>query len=138
EEDLPAVTGRGDARSPVHVDPDVALVRPGRLAGVQSHAHADRPAGERFAHRRRRSERVGRPGERDEERVPLSVHLDATVPCERRAGGAGHPPRQPPVVPGPAGPLPRRPPPEEPRRAPPRRKKKGGPPPPATASPRRD
>jgi hypothetical protein len=52
---------------------------------VQSHAHSDRSVGERFARRRRRSQRVGRLRERDEERITSCLHLDATVPCERLA-----------------------------------------------------
>jgi hypothetical protein len=72
----------GDAGSPVDVDPDVSLVGHRRLAGVQSHAHADRPVGECLAGRCRRRQRVGCLRERDEERVSLRAHLDAAIAGE--------------------------------------------------------
>src|SRR5919108_5320068 len=79
DEDLPAVAGSGDPRGAVDVDPDVALVGQGRLAGVHSHAHANPPFGERVARRGRCGERIGSLRERDEKRIPLCVDLDPAV-----------------------------------------------------------
>src|SRR5581483_7234180 len=47
EQHLAAVTGRGDASGSMDVDPDVALVRRGRLAGVETHPDLHRPRRER-------------------------------------------------------------------------------------------
>ena len=80
QEDLPAVPGGGDARRAVDVDPDVALLGYDRLARVEPHAHADRPAAERCLPIGGGRDRVGGARERDEERVALRVHLDAAVP----------------------------------------------------------
>jgi hypothetical protein len=85
QKDLAAVTGSGDARRTMHIDPDVTLVRFGRLARMQSHSHSDRSVGQRFPRRRRCRQRIGRLRERDEARVPLRPHLDAPVACERLA-----------------------------------------------------
>src|SRR5206468_9275056 len=87
EEDLVAVRERGDARSAVDVLADVALFGRGRGARVQAHAHADRARLEAVARRlrsRRRSSGCGKP---DEERVALSVDLDAAVRRRRLAHG---------------------------------------------------
>ena len=83
EDDLPAVGGRGDARGAMHVDPHVALVGDDWLAGVDSNAHPDRARLERLPRLGCRGDRVGRPGERDEEGVALRVDLDAVVSRER-------------------------------------------------------
>ena len=83
EDDLPAVGRRGDPRRAVDVDPHVALVRDDRLAGVDSHADADRAPLERLTPVGCRGDRVGGSGERDEEGVTLRVDLDAAVPRER-------------------------------------------------------
>ena len=82
QEHLPAVPGGGDPRRPVDVDADVALLGYDRLAGVEPHAHADRPAAERRLPVGGGRDRLGGARERDEERVALRVHLDAAVPCE--------------------------------------------------------
>ena len=74
--------GGGDARRAVDVDPDVALLGHDRLARVEPHAHADRPAAERRLPVGGGRDRVGGARERDEERVALRVHLDAAVPRE--------------------------------------------------------
>ena len=66
-------------RGTVDVDPDVALLRDERLAGVHSHAHAYRGGAERGLRAACRSNRVRRAREREEERVSLRVHLDAAV-----------------------------------------------------------
>ena len=80
QEYLAAVPGGGDPRGTVDVDPDVALLGYDRLARVEPHAHADRPAAERSLPVGGGRDRVGGARERDEERVPLRVHLDAAVP----------------------------------------------------------
>ena len=82
DENLAAVTGSGDARSAMHVDPDVAFLGHHRLARVQSHAHSDRSVSERFARRLGRSQRVGRLRKRYEEGVSLCAYLDATMASE--------------------------------------------------------
>jgi hypothetical protein len=79
DEDLSAITGGGDARRPKNVGPDVLVLGEKGRSGMQSHAHADRPRLERLCDlgcSRERS-RCGR--KRDEERVALRVHLDATI-----------------------------------------------------------
>jgi hypothetical protein len=49
---------------------------------VDPHSHADGGRFERFASLRRGRDRVGCPRERDEERIPLRVDLDAGVALE--------------------------------------------------------
>ena len=88
EDDLPAVRGGRDPRRAVDVDPDVALVRHDRLAGVDAHAHADRARLERVARVGGRGHGVRCARERDEERVALRVDLDAVVSRERISQGA--------------------------------------------------
>ena len=88
DENLAAVTGGGDARSAMHIEPDVSLLGDQRLPGVQSDAHSDRSAGERLACRRRRRQRIGGPRKRDEERVALCIDLDAAEAMELLAQGA--------------------------------------------------
>ena len=75
----------GDTRTLVHVEADVTLVRQPRLARVQPHAHANRPACKCALGVRSSGDRVRRAGERDEERITLRVDLDALVSGERRA-----------------------------------------------------
>src|SRR5262249_56608249 len=82
DEDLAAVTGGGDARSAMHVQPDVSLVGYERLARVQSDAYPNRSFGERFARRLRRRQRVGSFRKRYAERVSLRADLHATVARE--------------------------------------------------------
>jgi hypothetical protein len=84
------VAGRGDPRAAVDVHAHVPLLGQLRLAGVQSHAHTHRRVGQRLPGALGRGEGVGGPGEGDEERVALRVHLDAAVGRERVA-------QQPPV-----------------------------------------
>ena len=83
EQHLPAVARCGDPRGAVDVDPDVALVGHDGLPRVEPHANADRTVVERRLPLGGRGKRVGRAGERDEERVALRVDLDAAVPRER-------------------------------------------------------
>ena len=86
---LAAVGAGGDPGGAVHVCAHVALVRQVRRAGVQAHAHADRPGGERTLPLGRRLERARGGGEDVEEGVPLGVHLHAAVTGE---GFAQEPP----------------------------------------------
>ena len=80
QEHLPAVPGGGDPRRPVHVEPDVALVGPERLARVQAHPHAHRAVRKRALRVGGGRHGVGRAREGDEERVALRVDLDPVVP----------------------------------------------------------
>ena len=79
QEHLPPVPGGRDPRRPVHVEPDIALVRPERLAGVQPHPHAHRAARKRALRVGGGGHGVGRAREGDEERVALRVDLDPVV-----------------------------------------------------------
>ncbi len=79
----PPVGSGGDPRRPVDVDPDVALVRHERLAGVDPHAYPDRAAFERVSCFCRRGNGAGGSRKRDEERIALGVHLDTVMPRER-------------------------------------------------------
>jgi hypothetical protein len=78
DENLAAVTGGGDPRSAMHIDPDVSLVGHGRLARMQSDADSDRSGGEHFACRCRGGEGVGRLRKRYEERIAFGADFDAT------------------------------------------------------------
>jgi hypothetical protein len=85
DQHLPAVADRGDACRAVDVDPDVALLGDQRLAGVETHAHADPARLEPFLAFARGRQPVTRARERDEEGVALRVHLHPAVPFERLA-----------------------------------------------------
>jgi hypothetical protein len=78
------VAGGGDPRGAMNVDADVALVREQRLARVDAHAHADRPAQGCLSFPGG-LERVLRTCKSDEEGIALRVDLDATVSRERLA-----------------------------------------------------
>ena len=96
DEDLAAVSDRCDARRPMDVDADIALVGAERSAGVDTHPNADRSTLERGPRRVGRRQAVGRIGEGEEEGVSLGVDLDAAELLERRAdrlGGARRGPR---------------------------------------------
>ncbi len=80
EEHLPAVTGRGDPRRPVHVEPHVPLVGPERLARVQPHPHPHRAVRKRALRLGGRRHRIGCTREGDKEGVALRVDLDTVVP----------------------------------------------------------
>ena len=80
---LAAVPGGGDPSRTMDVQPDVALPGHDRLPRVKPHADVDRPVAERRLRVGGGRDRVGGPRKRDEERVPLRVHLDATMPLER-------------------------------------------------------
>ena len=85
---LPAVPHRRDPRRPMHIDPDVAAVGHQRLTRVHAHPHPD-GAVQSLLTLRRSGKRIRRPRKRDEERIPLRVHLDAAMPRER---ASQHPP----------------------------------------------
>jgi hypothetical protein len=87
-EHLATVADRGNPSGAVHVDPDVPLVGQQRLAGVDPHPHQHRTL-QRRLRVPRRSQRIRRARERDEERIALRIHLDAAPPRERVAQ---HPP----------------------------------------------
>ena len=89
DDDLAAVRRGCDPRRAVDVHADVALLGHERLAGVDAHPDPDRPGPERRLRLGRGGDGVGRPRERDEERVALGVHLDPVVSPE---GLADHPP----------------------------------------------
>ncbi len=81
---MPAVTRRHDAGGTVHVHPHVAGLGQQRLARVDPHPNSESCLFERLLGRCRCRNRVGGSLERDEERVALSVHLDAPARLERR------------------------------------------------------
>ena len=83
DEDLAAVAGRHDPRAQVDVQADVAVVRQRRLAAVNAHADPYVPTVERRLCLPCGGERTRRRRERDEECVPLRVHLHAAVRGER-------------------------------------------------------
>ena len=91
DEDLPAVPGRPDPRSPMDGEAGVAPVGGHGLARVQAHANPDlnslRPVvrHERALTLDRSEEGVARARERDEERVALRVDLVSAVSVERLA-----------------------------------------------------
>jgi hypothetical protein len=111
DEDLTSVAAGGDAGCPVDVVSDVALLGEERRAGVQAHPDLDRTRGERLGEGSRRSERIRRGPEGEEEGVALRVHLDPALagaglpdqapvlgerrpPLPARAGGGSSPPRR--------------------------------------------
>jgi hypothetical protein len=75
-------TGRDPCR-PVHIHPYVALLTHVRRARVDADPHLDRAPGQPGDRRFGRRQRPGRRRERDEERIPLRVHLHPAVGCER-------------------------------------------------------
>ena len=98
DEHLPAVATGSNPRSPVHVDPDVALGVEVRRSRVDAHTHADRAGGESvqcLAGGRQRA-RGGR--ESDEESIALRVDLDAPIGRERLTQDAAMLGKRPGVV----------------------------------------
>jgi len=79
---LPAVAGGGDARCPVHVDPDVALLGHVRRAGMDADPHPDRARGEYLQRLGGCLERTRSRREGDEKSVALGVDLDPSVGAE--------------------------------------------------------
>ncbi len=82
DENLAAVARAHDARRPVHVGADIALVRHDRLTGVDADADAHGSACQRYLGLPSSGDRISGPRERDEERVSLGVHLDPAVARE--------------------------------------------------------
>ena len=80
DEDLPPVPGRTDAGGAMDVHADVALVRNGRLPRVDAHPNRELEPALRLLGR---CQRVGGPGEGDEERITLCVDLYAAMTLER-------------------------------------------------------
>ena len=89
QEDLAAVGCSHHAGRTMNVEPDVVAVEQSRLAGVETHADADRAArrprvlGERTLSGGRSRDGVRRARECDEERIALGVDLVAVVGAER-------------------------------------------------------
>ena len=90
-ERLATVRCRCDSRAAMHVDADIVAVRDQRLTRMQTHPHPDRRAvgppmpSERYLCRDRGRERTAWIREGDKEAVPLRVHLDPAIACERLA-----------------------------------------------------
>ncbi len=83
EQHLPAVTGRGDAGSFVHVEAHIPLVGELGLPAVQPHTDADRSVVEGSLRVGGGCDGVRRPREGDEEGITLRVDLDPAVSAER-------------------------------------------------------
>ena len=94
-DDLTAVACRRDPSGPVDVDPDVVVAARNALAGVQSHADADRVAvgprvrGERSLRRHGGAQSARRRREGDEERVALGADLDTPLLGDRGSQDLG-------------------------------------------------
>src|SRR5262245_61544871 len=78
----------GDPRGAVDVDPDVALGRERRLAGMEAHAHFHGSHRERALGLGRRLDRIARALEGDEETVSLRADLDPAPAGDRLADQA--------------------------------------------------
>ena len=78
EDDLPTMACRGDTGGEVHVLSHVALICDARRSRVQADTNMDRAWGERLPRRGGR-DAAAVAGEREEEGVPLRVHLDSVV-----------------------------------------------------------
>jgi hypothetical protein len=89
EQNLPAVGGGTDARTPVNAQPDVAFCSNARFARVHAHSHSHEDAvgpfvvAKRTLCVQRSRDRILRAREHDEERVALRVDL-AAVRCGER------------------------------------------------------
>ena len=82
EHDLSAMRSGGDARRPVNVDPDVALVGGERFSGMDSNSYAQRALGQSALPLIGRFEGIGRTGEHVEECVSLRVDFGAAAFAE--------------------------------------------------------
>ena len=67
-----------DPRGAMDIDPGVALVRNQRFPGVQTHTNTDRRYKRRLSSTRG-SNGIRRARKRDEESIPLRIHLDPLV-----------------------------------------------------------
>ena len=85
EERLAPVPGCADPGGQVDVESDVPPGDPRRRARVDSDPDTNRPLGKRLLRIERSSGCVGCGGERDEERVPLRIHLHPRMRSKRRA-----------------------------------------------------
>jgi hypothetical protein len=85
EKRLAPVPGCADPGGQVDVESDVSLGDPRRLARVDSDPDTNRPLGKLFLRIERSGGCVGCGSERDEERVPLRIHLDPCMRSKRRA-----------------------------------------------------
>ncbi len=85
DDHLSTVCGCGDSRSPVDVDPYIALRCDEWLTGMNSDPHAWRASGKSLLPLARRLDSIAGPRERIEERVSLRIHLDAPALGERGA-----------------------------------------------------
>ncbi len=77
------MTRRRDARRPVHVDPDVALLAHEWCPRMDAHAHPNRSRAQTFECFGGRPQSAGRSREGDEESIPLRIDLDALIGRER-------------------------------------------------------
>jgi hypothetical protein len=88
---LPPVSGRGDARCPVHVHADVVVTADDGLSGVHADPHAyvvpggPRVGEEAALHSDGGPKRAGGARKAREERVAGRAHLDASALCDRSA-----------------------------------------------------
>ena len=79
EQDLAAVSRRGDPRRSVHIDPAVLSVHDERFARMQPHPDAEVAAGERVLRSHGPGQRLARTGKGGEEAVALGAELDAVA-----------------------------------------------------------
>jgi len=82
------VSGRCDPGGTVDVHPDVPFFREQRRTGVHPHTHLDRTVPQRLRQVACSSKGAGRSWERNEEGVPLRVHLDAVMAENRLSNRA--------------------------------------------------
>jgi len=73
------MSGGGDARNAVNVGADVAFRCQERRSGVEADADLDPAGAQPLDDRARRLERAGGRGEREEERIALSVDLGSAL-----------------------------------------------------------
>ena len=88
QQHLPTMPGRCDARSLVHVLPDVALLGHVRRARMDAHAHPDWARGQPLQRIGGRLDRTRRRRKGDKEGIPLRIDLDASVGAEGLAQDA--------------------------------------------------
>ena len=84
-EHLATVSGRRNARRPVHVDSDISLPAQQRRPGVDPNTNPNRATSQALYRGRRGGDCTGGRREGNEESIPLRVDLHPTVRSERRA-----------------------------------------------------